>query len=79
MNDICFGANTVEGVVDVQRELGVVFGRARFKLRKWASNTTVVLQSMPEDFRLIKWLTFSNNEGVNTKVLGLHWHPSTIF
>lgn len=75
VDDICFGANTVRGVLDVQRELTAVLARAGFELRRWASNMSSVLQAVPEEFRVVKSLTFSHDDGHDTKVLGLHWHP----
>ncbi|KAF0709228.1 Integrase catalytic domain-containing protein, partial [Aphis craccivora] len=76
VDDICYGANTVEDVVAVQHDLNTVLARSGLELRKWASNTPAILQTVPADHRAVKSSSFANDDSVGTKVLGLHWHPN---
>lgn len=75
VDDICYGADSVTEVVAVQRDLNKVLARAGLELRKWASNTTAILHTVPADHRAVKSLSFADDDSVGTKVLGLHWHP----
>ncbi|XP_050064202.1 uncharacterized protein LOC126553053 [Aphis gossypii] len=74
VDDICYGADTVNDVLSIQAELTSVLAGAGFELRKWASNTAPVLQAVPDEFRVIKSTSFAGDEGGETKVLGLSWH-----
>ncbi|CAI6349887.1 unnamed protein product [Macrosiphum euphorbiae] len=74
VDDICYGADTVDDALSIQVELTAVLNGAGFELRKWASNTAAVVHAVPEEFRVIKSTTFAGDEGGDTKVLGLSWH-----
>lgn len=79
VNDICYGADTVDETFGIQAELTSALGGVSFELRKWASNKEPVLQAVPAKFRVVKSTTFTDDEGrlrryEDTKVFGLSWH-----
>lgn len=74
VDDICYGADTVDNALSMQVELTAVLNGAGFELRKWASNTAAVVHAVLEEFRVIKSTTFAGDEGGDRKVLGLSWH-----
>lgn len=76
VDDICCGGDTVDEVLALQSDLICVFARSGLDLRKWASNTPRVLQSVPIEHRALGSLSFSDNETLGTKVLGLQWDPA---
>lgn len=52
--DVCYGADTVVEALMVQADLNSALAGAGFELRKWASNTSAVLQTVPLEFRVTK-------------------------
>ncbi|XP_050540353.1 uncharacterized protein LOC126904993 [Daktulosphaira vitifoliae] len=73
VDDICVGGDTVEEALKLQSELITVLGRAGMVLKKWASNTEVVLNNVSPDDRVIGMLPFDDHDAMGTKVLGLQW------
>jgi len=74
VDDICYGADTVGETLSIQAELMSILAGAGFELRKWTSNNDNVLQAVPEEFRVVKSITFAGDEGDETKVLELSWY-----
>lgn len=75
VNDICYETDDVASVVAVQADLISVIARSGFELWKWSSNTLAVLETVPADHKTLKSLSFTDENGVNNKVLVLHWYP----
>lgn len=73
VDDICIGSDTIEAATTLQSNLCSVLHRAGMQLKKWASNTEAILNSVPLEDRATKSLTFDDSDGVGIKVLGLHW------
>lgn len=76
VDDIVAGANTVEDLLAVQKDLVNLLQRGEFELKKWASNCDAVLRCIPIEDQAIE-LTFTPTEDTALKVLGVHWDPTT--
>jgi len=53
----------------------MVLSKSGLELKKWASNTPAVLQAIPAADRVCAPMSFGDDDGYGTKVLGLAWHP----
>ncbi|XP_055589848.1 uncharacterized protein LOC129742029 [Uranotaenia lowii] len=76
MDDLISGDQTDDAAIDLLSEVQGILGSAGFELRKWASNSSAVLASIPEalnDDRLFLELDSSPS----IKTLGLIWHPKS--
>jgi len=73
VDDICYGADHVDEALAAQADLNFALAGAGLELRKWASNTDAVLQTIPNEFRVSKSVTFADDASGDTKVLGLFW------
>lgn len=76
VNDICCGGDSVDEAVTLQLGLISVLTHSGLDLRKWVSNTPRVLQAIPHKHRAAGSLSFSDNENIGLKVLGLQWDPA---
>ncbi|XP_071056073.1 uncharacterized protein [Onthophagus taurus] len=76
VDDIVTGAQSVQETLELQRELIDLLNRGGFKLRKWASNCTHVLQEVSET-DLQRPISMDYDEISYIKVLGLQWDPTT--
>lgn len=75
VDDICDGADTLPEVLKLQSDLIFILGKAGLELKKWASNSSAVLEAVPAVDRVGTPMSFENADGYGTKVLGLEWHP----
>lgn len=60
MDDISSGCDTVDEAINLREEISHVLAEADFPLRKWASNSHELLETIPED------------QKEKTKLLGIH-------
>ncbi|BES88383.1 Retrotransposon protein [Nesidiocoris tenuis] len=74
MDDICWSVETEEIAIEFKQQLIALLGRAKFELRKWSSNSQIVLQDIPTDHRA-KVLNLNPNEEFSLRILGLQWYP----
>ncbi|XP_058828114.1 uncharacterized protein LOC131688007 [Topomyia yanbarensis] len=78
MYDVITGADEVDTVLKLQTQLDTMMSRGKFRLRKWASNCSSVLEGMSEDELAIR-----TSDGIvldpdpTLKPLGLTWMPIT--
>lgn len=77
VDDICDGADTITDVLKLQSDLISVLGKSGLQLKKWASNTRAVLQAVPGADCVGAPMTFGDDDGYGTKVLGIAWHPDS--
>ncbi|XP_011687494.1 PREDICTED: uncharacterized protein LOC105449811 [Wasmannia auropunctata] len=76
VNDVLFGANDVNTVQEIRKQLDSLLHRGGFHLRKWSSNYEDLLQDIPTSDRLdLNNVLFS--EDCTTKILGISWNPTT--
>lgn len=74
VDDVITGADTVDEVIALRKELIDLLKTAGFNLRKWTTNCWPLLVSIPEDQRELSPVDFEESHSV--KMLGLQWHPS---
>ncbi|XP_050532284.1 uncharacterized protein LOC126900516 [Daktulosphaira vitifoliae] len=76
VDDIITGANSEKESLDYQAQLIKLCSLAHFELRKWASNSSQILQAVSENARAISpSLLLNKSEQSDLKVLGLRWNP----
>ena len=76
VDDCLTGADTVEEAVHIREEFNVLLAKACMNLRKWRSNSTDLLQTIPD---IIKEKEDVHMFSVPTdchKALGIHWHTT---
>lgn len=75
VDDIITGADSIQSVLTLQRQVCDLLASGGFTLKKWASNCLEVLQDIPIEDQVIK-LSFDPKNDTSTKILGLHWDPT---
>jgi len=76
MDDVMSGARDVEQGLVVQAQLIEMMRRGGMTLRKWSSNSQILLESIPESMRETQVPMRMDHEDV-IKTLGLFWSPGT--
>lgn len=76
VDDICVGADSEDEALKFQSDLITVLGKSGLELKKWATNTSSILNAVPADSRGGGPLPFDSIDGHGTKVLGIEWHPA---
>ncbi|XP_062542202.1 uncharacterized protein LOC134210190 [Armigeres subalbatus] len=78
MDDIITGADDVATAVILQRQLNEMMASGGFRLRKWASNNTKILEGVaPEDLAIPLSVEVNLGFDSSVKTLGLTWVPET--
>ncbi|XP_063635207.1 uncharacterized protein LOC134805958 [Cydia splendana] len=78
VDDVVTGADSVEQARSLQAELTKILSSRGFHLRKWTSNSSEFLESLPssdlysEDFKHFEEMT-----DISLKILGLLWQPQS--
>lgn len=76
VDDILTGANTEAEALNCQQELISLCAKGQFPLRKWASNSPVILQSVPAmDCSVTSTVFFDDELNTGLKILGMKWNP----
>lgn len=73
VDDICAGGDTLDEALSLQDGLIQVLHRAGMDLKKWASNTSSILDKVPSEDRTREPLSLDDPVCTGTKVLGLQW------
>jgi len=76
VDDIVVGGNTEAELVQVQNHTIGLLRSAGCSLKKWCSNSSIILDSIPPEDRA-KCPSFEPKDEPSLKVLGLHWDPVT--
>lgn len=76
VDDLMTGCQTVEQAVALDKELNEICLTAGFKLRKWASNSSAVLENIPSSDREVEPFEL-NLDSSAIKTLGIFWSPLT--
>lgn len=75
VDDLITGADTEDEAVIRQKQISNILLGSCFELRKWASNSTAVLQGIPaSDRECHESLAFEDGESI--KALGIRWYPA---
>ncbi|CAK1593694.1 unnamed protein product [Parnassius mnemosyne] len=73
MDDIASSLMNSDRAISAFQELIGLFKAGGFDLVKWSSNSTSVLEYIPEDYRLSQNVEFHKDDTL--KILGLYWRP----
>jgi len=73
VDDLITGGQSVAEVLDIQSQVTGLLDRGNFKIRKWCSNNSSVLQEIPDSDK-DTFLKFDDGSDI-TKTLGLAWDP----
>lgn len=76
VDDCITGASTEEQALKLQQQLIALLKRGGFELRKWSSNSKLLLESLPKD-HLESPVFLQAAEQPHYSILGLHWSPSS--
>ncbi|XP_062713273.1 uncharacterized protein LOC134290219 [Aedes albopictus] len=78
MDDVITGADDVETALILREQLDHMMSRGGFRLRKWASNCSKVLEGVPaEDLAIKQTAEINFGTDPSVKTLGLTWVPKT--
>jgi hypothetical protein len=76
VDDVLTGASTVQEAIEIQQELTTLLATAGFLLRKWVSNDSLFLATIPEELQETNHtVSLDNKDSVTT--LGLQWNSKT--
>lgn len=71
VDDLLTGTETIEQTVYIRKNIAQVLDTAGFKLRKWASNDSAILDDVPMQDRVLNNVNFNDTD--HTKTLGTIW------
>jgi hypothetical protein len=76
VDDLLSGASTFKEAINLQQEVSTLLQTAGLQLRKWASNNTAFLDTIPKELQETQHtLSLDNEDGVATP--GLLWNPTS--
>ncbi|KAF0736570.1 Integrase catalytic domain-containing protein, partial [Aphis craccivora] len=75
MDDICTGADCISNAQALQSDLITVLGQFGLELKKWASNSSQLLDNIPPEDRAAGSLPFNDDHSPQVQVLGMKWNP----
>ncbi|XP_033241627.1 uncharacterized protein [Drosophila pseudoobscura] len=75
VDDLLTGGDTTNEVLEIIRQVSGLLAKGNFKIRKWCSNDTYVLNQTPHEDRET-FVKFTDGSDV-TKTLGLAWNPTS--
>lgn len=76
VDDIVSGCSTEQEALQLQQELIALLKKGGFELRKWCSNSELLLQAVEDGHRETP-VFFEESSQPQFSVLGLHWCPRT--
>ena len=75
MDDLLTGSDTIEEAAELCQQLSRLLLRGQFSIRKWRSNDLRVLENLPKENLVEKFLILDEDEPLKT--LGLLWNAKT--
>ncbi|XP_063243611.1 uncharacterized protein LOC134542933 [Bacillus rossius redtenbacheri] len=76
VDDVVTGSDTLESALAIQKDLRALLAKGGFKLRKFMSNHTALIDWLPpEDVDMPQSFDLDPESQVVVKVLGLQWNP----
>ncbi|XP_058828022.1 uncharacterized protein LOC131687940 [Topomyia yanbarensis] len=76
IDDFIGGDDTVEGAIELRKEMNELMAGGGFPLRKWTSNRLEVLQGLPSD-QIGTQSSVKFNPDETIKTLGIIWEPES--
>ena len=77
MDDCLTGADTLQGAIELRRQLQELFIRDGFTLCKWHSSEPSVLKGLPDDIKDPHSMPISLDTDTYTKTLGIEWNATS--
>lgn len=74
VDDGLTGADSIEEVMSLQRQLQELFARGGFILRKWNCSNPAVMELIPDEIKDPRHLCTLPDDGGYTKTLGIEWN-----
>ena len=74
VDDGLIGADSVEEVITLQKQLQDLFARGGFLLRKWNSNVALVIENLPPELRDSQSILSITKSQSYNKTLGIQWN-----
>ena len=73
VDDLMTGGDTIEEVKIIWKDVKEMLLKAQFPMRKWSSNSSEILQEIPEQEREFKSAEITKEDTL--KALGIEWSP----
>ncbi|KAH9629118.1 hypothetical protein HF086_008567 [Spodoptera exigua] len=77
VDDLITGFATLDLALEAKSQIINLFKRGHFQLRKWAGNEPQLLSDLPPEECLLDPKSFSDEQPLTIKVLGLKWDPAS--
>ena len=78
VDDLLTGCHTAQEAISLRKEINVLLEKGGFSLRKWRSNNSELLESIPAELKEAEASTELNLPDQQLKTLGIHWHTSRL-
>ncbi|XP_050315537.1 uncharacterized protein LOC126750079 [Anthonomus grandis grandis] len=75
VDDVVSGTDSIESALALQQELISLLSLGGFELRKWASNTPLLISHLDTSLTQLNPLSFDKETDSIVKILGLQWNP----
>lgn len=75
VDDILTGSDSEESALERQNQIIALCAQVKFELRKWASNSPVIIQSVHVNDCLMSTAVLFDDSDTGLKMLGMQWHP----
>ena len=76
VDDCLSGSDSIQGAIELQRELQALFERGGFLLRKWNASEPSVLEHIPTELRDAHDILSLSESAEYTKALGIEWNAA---
>ena len=76
VDDLILSVDTIEEAILVRKEITDILGGMKMRIRKWASNSCEILDTIPPEDRYPTLNDTNNMISKDTKCLGVSWSPS---
>lgn len=77
MDNCTGGHDTEHEALHLRNQLIELLRKGNFELRKWASNSTKLLEDIPKEFHEVPMFMHESDEQAQYKILGLRWSSVT--
>ena len=78
VDDLLTSVETPNVAISLYKELSELLAKGGFHLHKWTSNSTLVMQSIPQSERTIQDVSLAINQLTIQRALGLHWTKQSL-
>lgn len=75
MDDICMDSGSIQEAQALKGDLISILGKFGLELKKWASNSSHLLENIPSEDRAAGSLPFNIDNSPKVQILGMKWNP----